>query len=109
MKLPRGSYKYCFEAENNSGTTAIGAATQPVQGPSITTGDAIPVLGYVLQGNGEVNVYYNETLGSIVYETVYCDADDDPPDASLPTRGFQTRRQGRICVSALPPQRQDLE
>ncbi|MCE5228592.1 Ig-like domain-containing protein [bacterium] len=88
VKLPRGAdYTYQFEAIDQVGMIATGAATTPAPGPAVTSGNTAPVLmftdetNFVEQGHWP-NSGTSDT--SFDFRAKYFDADNDPPQAGYP-------------------------
>lgn len=88
LKLPRGSdYSYYFEAKDELGIPATGAATAATSGPNITTGNTAPILMWPDETNFvEAGAYplSGDTDTTIVYRAAYMDVDNDPPRAGYP-------------------------
>ena len=89
LMLPRGSDYTCyFEAYDAPGNKATGAATATQPGPTITAGNAAPVL-YPAQNSQnyvENPVYpaHGTTDTQFDFRAVYEDIDNDPPQVGFP-------------------------
>ncbi|MCE5228591.1 Ig-like domain-containing protein [bacterium] len=86
VKVPRGfDYSYYFEAQDVDGKAATGAATVPVSGPGINTGNNEPVLYYATNDSSKYieNIMYPSSSGtsntSFDIRCAYMDRDGDPP------------------------------
>lgn len=81
-RLPRGSdYSYYFEAFDWAGNEAVGAATSPLGGPTVTGGNSIPILFWPWNGTNFVqNVIYPSSgnVGtSFDFRVGYIDLDNE--------------------------------